>query len=957
MRLGEIDLSLKPLETKLYLCKPNTSVISPLKDVGDVSITDKLGEVGELSFTIPVKIERNRELIDNPLIDKIKSRYLVKAVFNQQTEYYILLEDNKTYDDSGEKISYKAFGRGYALADKVVKSFLEESKTLSEIGSALLVNTNWKIGYVDSYFDLLYRTFEAPSQTVLEALYDLAEKFKAVIVWDTVKLTVNFHQPSKMGANRGLRFKEGKYLESFDAGSSTREVVTRLRVYGAEGLTFRNLTPTGVNYLEDFSWFMYPFERDKDGNVVRESYYMSNELCIALENYTKVLAESQGEFDRLLEELLAKQNEIQTEEQVLTGIKAQLAQVVDSLDVSNSSGGSGTEEHAALLEDKSTLDTKIAKQQASIDSLNNDRKAIEKNMDDLRILINIETHLPRELLLELNDFIIEKEFFNESIIYAEDLLEEGIKEFNRLREPSVNINMGIVNFLSVVEAQNDWNKLRLGDVVEIESKQLRIGIELRIIEIVYDIENNSISLRVANEADLKDDYDRMLDEIYNASSTSTVVNMDRYKWNMAEDAKDGISQILNNKWDATKQGIQAGYNQMLDITERGIFVRSPQDPKNLLVLQNGVLGLSNNGGDDWNLAVTPDGVFAERLVGRILMGNKLVIEDEEGIIQLTGSKQEIYDKDKNVKVTLGEYERGKYGMKIDSGALEIVGGITSKHINPDLYEELSYDDTDLRSSLRLTSPLPNSISLNSAGITAYTDNTTNFARLDYRGLYVQGGAVDIRTSSSSSRGIVFDNAGISSYNSSGTRTFHVDTNGNLTANNGSFGGRLNGATGTFSGDLSAAGGTFRGDLSAATGTFSGTLSGGTVSGSLINGGSINIGNGNFTVNSSGHMTANSGTFRGSLDGASGTFSGNITTSRLTIGSASPSVNETGNVIALKMPIRITNGVYVWGEPTEINLYNGTLAFKGQGDLLVDSSATIWGDLHVRGNHNIVAKFG
>jgi len=77
----------------------------------------------------------------------------------------------------------------------------------------------------------------------------------------------------------------------------------------------------------------------------------------------------------------------------------------------------------------------------------------------------------------------------------------------------------------------------------------------------------------------------------------------------------------------------------------------------------------------------------------------------------------------------------------------------------------------------------------------------------------------------------------------------------------------------FTGNLSAASGTFTGSLSGAnitgaTGTFTGNLSG-----STITGGSIDIGNGTFQVNSSGELTATSGTFGGDLSGAGGTFTG------------------------------------------------------------------------------------
>ena len=58
---------------------------------------------------------------------------------------------------------------------------------------------------------------------------------------------------------------------------------------------------------------------------------------------------------------------------------------------------------------------------------------------------------------------------------------------------------------------------------------------------------------------------------------------------------------------------------------------------------------------------------------------------------------------------------------------------------------------------------------------------------------------------------------------------------------------------------------FEGDLTGATGTFSGALKGG----------SINLGNGTFMVDSDGNMIANSGTFGGTLNGADGTFSGKV----------------------------------------------------------------------------------
>lgn len=52
-------------------------------------------------------------------------------------------------------------------------------------------------------------------------------------------------------------------------------------------------------------------------------------------------------------------------------------------------------------------------------------------------------------------------------------------------------------------------------------------------------------------------------------------------------------------------------------------------------------------------------------------------------------------------------------------------------------------DAILRDDLQLEAPLPTSLKMNAEGITAYTSDPEKYARLDYRGLYIKGGALQI----------------------------------------------------------------------------------------------------------------------------------------------------------------------------------------------------------------------
>ena len=158
------------------------------------------------------------------------------------------------------------------------------------------------------------------------------------------------------------------------------------------------------------------------------------------------------------------------------------------------------------------------------------------------------------------------------------------------------------------------------------------------------------------------------------------------------------------------------------------------------------------------------------------------------------------------------------------------------------------------------------------------------------------------------------------------KKFYIDSDGNLhfegdlTGATGTFSGALKGGTinignGTFTvdkyGNMIALSGTFGGNLQSATGTFSGELKSG----------SINIGNGTFVVDKYGNVTATDGRFSGDITGATGTFAGNISAESIDI-SAYSGMSRGGSI---KVD---SSGVFLLGQTIDIagdNLFiNGAI---------------------------------
>lgn len=871
-------LSKKAMNPNIYLCKPDKERIHKLKDIYDVKLHQKLGTVNELSFTIPPFVDRNHKIIDNPLITKIKPHYYVELQFKNSTEYFVILNQNKSMSNDGEAISYRLYSSGYLLNNKLIKSYESTSYTLSELVLDFLSETDWSLDFVDVDFDVnnsnaLRRSFEVDSSTVLQCLYDVATKFNALIKFDTVNQKVSFYNSDKLGLNRGWKLKKGKYLESFDVDINIDDIVTRMYCYGSEGLEFRSLSPTGSNYLEDFSWYMHPFKCDDNYNVINHSDYMSDGLCISITKYNKLINTKKGEFDTLSTDLTTKNAEIVTLEQELSGLETELKAFNLQLDVINAT----YDDKAPSRPDWQLIMSKINAKKIEIQNKNSlitTKKAqvgnIESNILALKTLLLVENNFTRNELLELNKFIICKDFIDDTISDKKDLLGASITHFKKVNEPAIAMNLNIVNFLNDMEFIADRDKINLGDIVSLQSETLEVNISSKIIEIIYDFDNDDISLTIANEKDLIDDNAKLVDMIYSSANTSTMVNMNKYKLDLAVNANNMVSQIINSEFDTAKNVLVGGYENSNTMNERGFYSRDLQDPNAYLVINNGILCITPDGGNSVSVAISKNGVHAEKLAGKLILGNKLVIESDLGLFTIDGAVQTIYDANKVKKIELGRYtdpnnsSTYKYGLRVHDGAIDIrTTSNTNQGIQLDNSGFRAFNNNGVRTfnvnaitgqveivgdlTIKSSPSSYRGVVITSSGITGYNaSGGITFELNANTGKSTIQENFNIQTNQSPNRGVKMDDYGIRGYNTSGTKTFEIDIygnatfSGNITASNIN-GGTINGTT--ISGNTINGNNIYGGSINGTTitgSTINGNdINGGTITGNIINGGTIN----------------------------------------------------------------------------------------------------------------------
>jgi hypothetical protein len=625
-----IDYNKRPKEAKLHLAKPNKRIISSIYEKFNDNMSVKLGNVSELNFSIPhfITDETSGETIINPHIELIKEKMLIRVTLGTYKEWYVVDEITEDVDDS-DVFNVKSFSLPYELKGKRMSGFTTESMNATEILTQLLETTIWTIGTIDAMFNGMYRSFESGDDAnVLDCIMQAGETFGALIEWDTINRKINFKDATKNGEFKGMTVSYGRFLRTLTRTRTTDEMITRMYVYGSEDLTIHSVNPTGQGYIEDFSFFIYPFERDANRNVIHSSHFMSDELCHALLDHKQLIEQNAQDIKTLTDSLLVKQTELNTEKSVFDTLESDLENILELLDVAKSA-----EDTAGITQrttEKNNKEAEMLVQDAVVDGIEADIADIQSQLDAIQDEISQQANFTQALLDELNLYIIESTWRDDRYINAQELYDDAIKKFNEVRQPKVVIEVTIDNLLNIVEEQYYWDKLNLGDLIKIKYKQMNIEYMAKIIEINYDFEQGEATLIIANTTDLLSETDKLVQLLYSNSSASSLVQNNKYKWNKVNAVEERVSSLLTSEWDATKNKIIAGVNNSIEVGNRGIIIKNPDFPNEVVIMQSGVIALSKDSGETWKTAIKPDGIVAERLIGQIIAGDELLITNSNG---------------------------------------------------------------------------------------------------------------------------------------------------------------------------------------------------------------------------------------------------------------------------------------------------------------------------------------
>lgn len=567
-----------------------------------------------------------------------------KNILIRRYDHFDMLLGEYTWNNKDPFAQIEGLDLTFKTID-VFNNIIEVSiRIVSETGEGILnlleQETSWKIGYIDidvredrslGQQHRKYRTFEINNVAWSEILYKtIPELFECIIRIDSLNQIINIYHKDKFSQNKGFYISKENYLKSIKKDLKNDDLITRLRVYGKNGLGISSVNPTGEEFIDNFSYY-------------RNSKYMDYELLQALDSYDRLKEEKTPIFYNYLQELKTLRDNKTILENQLIDLQMQKKQKEDSRDIAIQHATHHIDYDTTIdnitvdfsdihSADLSTYNAEIAQIQILIDSKNSEITNVESQINT--VLLNIETlknqldrknNFTEKQLKILDTFVKEEVWENKNYDNAIDLFDAGEKALSKLSKPSIEFSMDIVDFLNIVECQHDWDKLNIGDIINIYYDDFDLYVEAKIIKISHSIDSNEIDITISNNNELNSDAKYISDLIKNSTQASSTIDMFKHQWDLSGKNTDMISTIINSGLDATKNRITSARNQNIIIDERGITLKDLFDDKEQLRLVNNVLAMTQ---DNWNtvsLCASPQGLIAEQLYGKIIGSNKLII--------------------------------------------------------------------------------------------------------------------------------------------------------------------------------------------------------------------------------------------------------------------------------------------------------------------------------------------
>lgn len=671
---------------------------------------------------------------------------------------------------------------GEILYDDYVKTIFYDPTNPkgSLLHRVLNVAPSWSVGHVDATLANKQRSFDEDDIDIYSFLTgDVSEAFNCLFVFDTFNMTINAYDLDDYGEDTNIYISMDNLAQSMTESIDENSIITCYRVNGGDGIYINEVNPNSTNKIYNFEYYLPEMEESIQNKV--KAY---NEKYQSLKPQYEEIMKRLGDQIGVIQELETRlPDSLDSKDWTKYGLDFLDSKVKSFKNIDEVYCAQGMNKPNSFnynlyqqnLEDLNNVTAEYNKRKSEVDSATDVYNSIIAERNAVQSQLDMDKWFTKDEWKTLDSYVVEETYSNDNYITTDNttdterfdierqLFDVAWKDLSKKCRPQYQYSSTLSNVLTIPQFKGFLKYFQLGNFIRMATDYNTV-IKLRLISFTVDYNDTSkIDVTFSDAIRVHDIYE-------DASSIQAQANSAAMSFQFNKDQYDKSVNQSNFVEEMRKYGLDVANipvkNQHQSWDETGMWFRQWNEQKNDFDPEQ--IKIINN-----QIVFSDDGFKSAKMaIGKIPIdknGNTVYAVNAEAILG---------------KLFLGEYltlQNNSGTYKFDDDGFIAKGGNNSVRIQPNQSGEL----------FSIYKGNNKQFYVDSDGNVHFTGDLTGSSGI-FSG-QLKGGSINL-----------------------GNGTFMVDKNGNVFANNGTFGGNC-----TFKGTLDGADGSFSGKVNASSGTIGG----------------------------------------------------------------------------------------------------------------------------------------
>ena len=496
---------------------------------------------------------------------------------------------------------------------------------------------SWETGNVVKLKNIRYVNFESMSTDWYNALTEIQDMFECVFVFDGYNKTISAYHKDNIGKIKPYRLSLNRNIIDVEVKADS-EYISALKVT-SDNVSITSENIYGGNIIYDYSYYI-------------DNKIMDGNLLLHWKRYQEYIKVKQEEWRLLKNNYMELTQRVTQVDSEITSLNYRIKNMTNLLTAYIASGDEARQK---------SLKEEINELQARVESLLSLRADYNKEMDKTSdSMASISTEIKRENatdsqgkiftkqdLSDLDDMYVEDEYSDSYYSTAYGLYNNALKELEDRIKPLYNFTMNVPNLMKFTNHPQGWdNIISIGDIYYVEGEELVNEIKQDFVRLVsYKIAFDDYGNVIVSEITLsnKDEKISTTKHISNVGRKTSEVSSKVSSWqqviNDAYTSNNFVKTLINGKLDLIATSVAGrGMRNYIDISDCGIFVIDQDDQNRQIYMGSSMIAISTDGFKTCKTAIDADGITADLLMGRILLGEKLCVSGENGLFYIGDSE-------------------------------------------------------------------------------------------------------------------------------------------------------------------------------------------------------------------------------------------------------------------------------------------------------------------------------